>query len=308
MRTAFLFPGQGAQTIGMGADLYNDFYDYKQTFDACMDGAKLDLKAACFEGENMDGGETIQPAIFAHTVSLLQLVRNTVEEAQVYAGLSLGEYSALCASGVIGAAQGAALVRERGRIMDGAFAPGEGGMLSVIGFAVDEAEQAIEDVPDTYVANHLSDKQIVVAGRMAQLNKLKAKFEQMGAKMVTLLAVAGPSHAPLLQGASEAFARVLETETFADMQGTVYANALGAPYESGSDIKALLAEQMRSRVKWHECIEHMIASGVERFVEIGPSNVLSKMLKRRVDKGTQVHSVRDAASLEKFLDTCEVGS
>jgi [acyl-carrier-protein] S-malonyltransferase len=92
------------------------------------------------------------------------------------------------------------------------------------------------------------------------------------------------------------------------MQGTVYANALGAPYGSGSDIKALLAEQMRSRVRWHDCIEHMIESGVEQFVEIGPSNVLSKMLKRRVDKGTQVHSVRDAATLEKFLNTCEVQS
>jgi [acyl-carrier-protein] S-malonyltransferase len=192
--------------------------------------------------------------------------------------------------------------------MDSAFEPGEGGMLSVIGFSVEDVEQAIDGVDNAYVANHLSDKQIVIAGKTAQLTMLKEKFEQMGAKMVTLLAVAGPSHAPLLQSASEAFSKMLENETFGDMHGTVYANALGAPYESGSDIKALLAEQMRSRVKWHDCIEHMIASGVERFVEIGPSNVLSKMLKRRVDKGTEVHSVRDAATVEKFLATCEVQS
>lgn len=308
MKTVFLFPGQGAQTVGMGADLYNNFNVYKQTFDACMEGAQLDLKAACFEGADMDGGETVQPAIFAHSVSLLQLVKEAGVKAQSYAGLSLGEYSALCAAGVIGAAQGAALVRERGRIMDSAFSPGEGGMLSVIGFAVEEVEEAITGVEDAYVANHLSDKQIVIAGRTAPLQMLKEKFEQMGAKMVTLLAVAGPSHAPLLQGASDAFSKVLEAETFGDMQGSVYANALGAPYQSGSDIKALLAEQMRSRVKWHDCTEHMITSGVQRFVEIGPSNVLSKMLKRRVDKGTQVHSVRDAATLEKFLKTCEVQS
>jgi [acyl-carrier-protein] S-malonyltransferase len=308
MRTAFLFPGQGAQTVGMGADLYNNFNVYKQTFDACMEGAQLDLKAACFEGANMDGGEMVQPAIFAHSVSLLKLITDAGVKAQIYAGLSLGEYSALCAAGVIGAAQGAALVRERGRIMDSAFAPGEGGMLSVIGFAVDDVKEAITGVEDAYVANHLSDKQIVIAGKMAPLQTLKEKFEQMGAKMVTLLAVAGPSHAPLLQGASEAFSKVLEAVTLSDMQGTVYANALGAPYGSGSDIKALLAEQMRSRVRWHDCIEHMIESGVEQFVEIGPSNVLSKMLKRRVDKGTQVHSVRDAATLEKFLNTCEVQS
>lgn len=302
MKTAFLFPGQGAQTVGMGSDLYHDFYDYRQTFDACMEGAHMDLKAACFEDVGMGGGETIQPAIFAHSVSLLRLVRNAAAPAHAYAGLSLGEYSALCAAGVIGAAQGAALVRERGRIMDGAFAPGEGGMLSVIGFSVKEVEQAIQGVKDAYVANHLSDKQTVIAGRTVQLNALKEKFEQMGAKMASLLAVAGPSHAPLLQGASEAFSGVLENEAFGGMQGIVYANALGAPYESGSDIKALLAEQMRSRVRWHDCIEHMIASGVKRFVEIGPSNVLSKMLKRRVGKAARVHSVRDAATLKKFMD------
>lgn len=306
MKTAFLFPGQGAQTIGMGSDLYDHFNDYRQTFDTCMEGAQLDLKAACFEGVGMDGGETIQPAIFAHSVSLLAQVRAANIDAQVYAGLSLGEYSALFAAGVLGAAQGAALVRLRGRIMDGAFAPGVGGMLSVIGFGVDEVEQAIADVQGVYVANHLSDKQIVVAGMLAPLNALKERFERMGAKMASLLAVAGPSHAPLLNEASEAFSDAMKSLLFADIQGTVYANALGAPYSSSEDIKTLLAEQMRSRVKWHESIEHMIASGVERFVEIGPGNVLSKMLKRRVDKNTQVFSVRDMATLEKFIS--EVGA
>ncbi len=306
MKTAFLFPGQGAQTIGMGSDLYNNYIDYRHTFDACAQAAGLDLKAACFEGQDMDKGETAQSAIFAHTVSLLQLVKNALIAADCYAGLSLGEYSALCAAGVIGAAQGTALVRQRGRIMDGAFAPGEGGMLSVIGFSVEDVEAAIADVSDAYVANHLSDKQTVVAGRMAQLHMLKEKFEQMGAKMVSLLSVAGPSHAPLLSSASEAFLGVLQGEAFGSMSGIVYSNALGAPYESGSDVKALLAQQMRSRVRWHDCIEHMIASGVDRFVEIGPSNVLSKMLKRRVEKGTTVVSVRDAATLEDFKKANEV--
>ena len=301
MKTAFLFPGQGAQTVGMGTDLFDHFNVYKQTFDACMDGAKLNLKAACFEGEGMDGGETIQPAIFAHSVSLLAAVREAGIDADIFAGLSLGEYSALCAAGVLGAAQGAALVRERGRIMDSAFAPGEGGMLSVIGFSAEEVEQAIADVKDAYVANHLSDKQTVIAGYTAQLGMLKERFDGMGAKMTALLAVAGPSHAPLLQDASEAFSQALEGETFGSMRGIVYANALGAPYPIGSDVKPLLVEQMRSRVKWQDCIEHMIADGVERFVEIGPGNVLSKMLKRRVDKGTEVFSVRDAATLEKLI-------
>lgn len=306
MKTAFLFPGQGAQTVGMGTDLYDHFNVYKQTFDACMDGAKLDLKAACFEGTGMDGGETIQPAIFAHSVSLLALVREAGLNADIFAGLSLGEYSALCAAGVLEPAQGAALVRERGRIMDSAFVPGAGGMLSVIGFSADEVERTIADVKDAYVANHLSDKQTVVAGYAAQLHILKERFDQMGAKMTALLAVAGPSHAPLLQDASEAFSKVLDSETFGKMNGTVYANALGTPYPSGGEVKSLLVEQMRSRVKWHDCIENMIADGVKRFVEIGPGNVLSKMLKRRVDKDTAVFSVRDAATLEKLISEGEL--
>lgn len=301
MKTAFLFPGQGAQTVGMGADLYDNFIDYRQTFDACMAACGLDLKAACFEGAGMDRGETAQCAIFAHSVSLLKLVRGAGVDADCFAGLSLGEYSALCAAGVLDEAQGTALVRERGRIMDGAFAPGEGGMLSVIGFDVQEVETAISGVPDTYVANHLSDKQTVVAGLTPQLVLLKEKFEQMGAKMAALLGVAGPSHAPLLADASAAFSERLKQEAFGEMRAVVYSNALGAPYETGNDIKSLLAEQMRSRVRWHDCVEHMIASGVTRFVEIGPSNVLSKMVKRRVEKGTKVFSVRDASTLDKFL-------
>jgi len=301
MKTAFLFPGQGAQTVGMGADLYDHYSIYRQTFDECADGAETDLKAACFEGAGMNGGETMQPAIFAHSVSLLALVRAEGIDAQCFAGLSLGEYAALCAAGVLSPAQGAALVRKRGRIMDGAFAPGTYGMLSVIGFSAEEAENAIARENDVYVANHLSDKQTVIAGSIPKLNLLKERFEQMGAKMTALLAVAGPSHAPLLQSASEEFEKALDGESFGSMRGVVYSNALGAPYPDGSDIKKLLAEQMRSRVQWHSCVEHMIAGGVGRFVEIGPGSVLSKMLKRRVDADTQVFSVRDAATLEKFI-------
>lgn len=306
MKTAFLFPGQGAQTAGMGADLYDYSDIYRQTFDACMEGARLDLKAACFEGAGMDGGETIQPAIFAHSVSLLAALRGAGLEAGVFAGLSLGEYSALCAAGVLGAAQGAALVRERGRIMDGALAPGEGGMLSVIGFPVEEVERAVAGLSGVYVANHLSDGQTVVAGYSAQLCELRERFEAMGAKMAALLSVAGPSHAPLLEDASQEFAAVLDKETLGGMRGVVYANALGAPYPAGGDIRALLARQMRSRVRWHDCVEHMLADGVERFVEIGPGNVLSKMLKRRVDKGVQVFPVRDLATLNKTISEVSI--
>lgn len=307
MKTAILFPGQGAQAVGMGADLYDNNFIYKQTFDICSEGAGLDLKGACFEGKMMEDSEVVQPAIFAHSISLFKTLQNEVFDADIYAGLSLGEYSALTAAGVFGVAQCASIVRKRGRIMDEAFPKGEGGMLSVIGFTVEQIEVTIADYKEVYVANHLSEQQIVIAGRMGDLLALKGMFEQKGAKMVSLLSVRGPSHAPLLSGAAELFAKILEAENVGAVQKTVYSNALGAPYRKDSDVKQLLAQQMYSRVKWYDCIEGMISSRVERYIEVGPSNVLSKMLKRRVDKSIEVESVRDLQTFQKFLDDNTLG-
>jgi [acyl-carrier-protein] S-malonyltransferase len=301
MKTAFLFPGQGAQSAGMGMDLYDNIVIYKQTFDMCCEGAGVDLKRACFEGWRLDESEIIQPAIFAHSISLFSVLLSEGCDADVYAGLSLGEYTALAAAGVFGIQGCAALVRKRGSIMDGAYPKGEGGMLSVIGFTVDEVEDALDGFQNSYVANHLSEMQTVIAGSTEELCKLKELFEQKGAKMAAMLSVAGPSHAPLLEGAAGEFSRVLGTFDLGGMRKTVYSNVLGAPYEEDSDIRKLLANQMCRRVKWHDCVEHMIASGVERFVEIGPGNVLSKLVKRRVEKRAEVESVRDLATLDKFL-------
>lgn len=301
MKTAFLFPGQGAQTVGMGMDLYDNNIIYKQTFDICCESSGLDLKAVCFEGKGQSEGETVQPAIFAHSVSLLRVLKSEGIDADIYAGLSLGEYTALCAAGVFSVEDCAALVRERGRIMDSAYPPGEGGMLSVIGLQMTEVEETISGLSDVYAANHLSELQIVVSGKMSDLIKLKETFEQKGVKMVSMLSVAGPFHSPLLSSAADSFMRVLEQKTLGTMNRTVYSNALGSSYNESSDIKQLLVKQLCSRVKWHDCVEQMIASGIERYVEIGPSNVLSKLVKRRADKSVIVESVRDAATLNKFL-------
>ncbi len=302
MNTAFLFPGQGAQTVGMGLDLYDYYTDYKNTFDECQRGSNKDLKSACFEGRGMDESETVQPAIFAHSISLFSVLKNRGVVAQNYAGLSLGEYSALCAAAVFSAEQGAALVAKRGGIMDSAFPAGEGGMLSVIGFTVNQVEKDIEGFDKADVANHLSDLQTVIAGKTKDLEIIERIFKQKGAKMVTLLDVKGPSHFPLLCSAAEQFRAQLNQINLAKMHCTTYSNVLGKPYPEHADIRDLLAQQMIKRVRWHECVEHMISNGVRRFVEIGPSAVLSKMLKRRLGKQADVYSVRDKQTLEEFLE------
>ncbi len=308
MKTAFLFPGQGAQSAGMGQDLYNFNHIYQETFDTCQQGAGLDLAAACFDGQRMDESEVVQPAIFAHSISLLRVLQSEGIDADICAGLSLGEYTALSAAGVFGIRECAALVRERGRIMDNAFAPGAAGMLSVIGFDLAKVDEMIDGRPNVTIANHLSELQIVVAGYMDDLKEMEKVFGEAGAKMVTRLDMRGPSHSPLLDSASAAFSDVLGKVDMQPMQKTVYANVLGTPYAPGSDIRQLLAGQMRSRVRWHDCSEHMITSGVECFIEVGPSNVLSKLMKRRIGRGGAVTaSVRDLPTLEKLIEQMRGG-
>ena len=301
MKTAFLFPGQGAQAVGMGADLYELYDVYRSTFDACEQQAGLNLKAACFEGAGMDDSGTIQAAIYAHTVSLLKTVQSLGISADVFAGLSLGEYSALTAAGMLESSGGAALVRQRGRIMDDAVLPGTGGMLSVVGLTLEQVETCIAPYEHVFVSNHLNETQMALGGLLPELSALKPALEAAGARMVSLLAMKGPSHCPLLNDAAVRFAAVFEDERIGAVGRIVYSNVLGAPYPADADVRALLCEQMRSRVRWHDCVEHMLSGGVTRFVEIGPGNVLSKMLKRRVGAGVEVYSVSNAATLNTFL-------
>ena len=301
MKTAFLFPGQGAQTPGMGSDLYLSYSRYREAFDRCEAGAGLDLKAACFKGEGMEGSDVIQPAIYTHSVATLCQLESEGVTPDYLAGLSLGEYAALTAAGVMDEAQGASLVRRRGSLMDGAVPPGTGGMLSVVGLTLEQVESAIEGREHVYVSNHLSETQLVLGGLLPELEAVKPALEAAGSRMLTMLAMKGPSHCPLLDEAADRFSSELTSQVLLKPGIPVYSNVLGALYPTDADIRALLCAQMKARVRWHDCVEDLLLRGVTRFVEIGPGGVLSKMLKRRVARDIQLFSVQDAASLEAFL-------
>ena len=301
MKTAFLFPGQGSQSTGMGSDLYLSYSRYREAFDRCEAGAKLDLKAACFKGEGMDESAVIQAAIYTHSLATLRALEEEGVRADVLAGLSLGEYTALAATGVLEDAQGAALVKKRGAIMDGAVPPGTGGMLSVVGLTPEQIEAAIAPFSNVFIANHLSETQATLGGLLGELAEAKTALEAAGARMATMLAMKGPSHCPLLDDAAARFSEELAQERFGEAKTTLYSNVLGAPYPTEADYRALLRAQMNTRVRWHDCVEGMLSGGVTRFVEIGPGGVLSKMLKRRVGRDILLYSVQDQASFEAFL-------
>ena len=234
------------------------------------------------------GGARMQEGV----LSLMQMSRTTI---------ALGEYTALAASGVLEDAAGASLVRRRGAVMDGAVPSGTGGMLSVVGLTLEQAEAAIAPFTNVFVANHLSETQLTLGGLLGELGEAKAALEAAGARMAVMLAMKGPSHCPLLNAAAERFFVELAGETFGEPDGIVYSNALGAPYPKNADYRALLCAQMNTRVRWHDCVEHMLSHGVTRFVEIGPGGVLGRMLKRRVSREIALFSVQDEASFEAFL-------
>ncbi len=295
---AFLFPGQGAQTLGMGEDCYAENSAYREMFDTMDAALPFDLKAACFGGEGLEKSEVTQPAILAHSISLLAALGET---ADIVAGLSLGEYSAMTAAGMISPADCARLVFQRGGMMDAAVPAGEGGMLSVLGLTIGAVEKVLGDTPDVWAANHLAETQVVLAGKTEALGAVEPKFIIAGAKVVPLN-VSGPFHSPMLEETAEKFKERVKTAKLTKPNVMIYSNFTAKPYDRLDDVPNLLASQMCGRVRWHDITETLVKSGVTEFVEIGPGMVLSKMLKRSIeDAEVKIASVRDLKSLEKFL-------
>jgi len=294
---AFLFPGQGAQSPGMGEDCYAENRAYREMFDTIDAAVPFDLKAACFKGEGLEKSEVTQPAILAHSISLLAAMH---EIPDIVAGLSLGEYSAMTAAGMIAPADCAQLVFERGGMMDAAVPLGAGGMLSVLGLTIEEVETILGDTPDVWVANHLSETQVVLAGKTQAVSAVEPMFCEAGAKTVTLN-VSGPFHSPLLKETAEEFKERVKAAKLTEPNVIIYSNYTAEPYDALNNVPHLLANQMCGRVRWFDITEALIRKGVTEFVEVGPGMVLSKMLKRRIDNAeVKVTSVRDIKSLEKY--------
>lgn len=285
MSTAYIFPGQGSQYVGMGKDLYETFPAAKQLFDEADNILGISLSKICFEGpeEELKQTKNTQPAIFLHSVVVWNLVKP--RDAAMVAGHSLGEYSALVAAQAISFSHAIKLVRLRGELMQKAGEENPGTMAAVVGLAPEIVVEACKEASDAGTvqpANFNSPGQIVISGSVAGVKKTMEIAKEKGAKLVKELVVSGAFHSPLMQFAQDTLKDALDKTQFNDAQIPVYANVTAKPVQKANEIRRLLFEQVTSPVRWEESVVNMNAAGAKKFVEIGPGKVLQGLVKRTV--------------------------
>lgn len=300
MKVAFIFPGQGAQAVGMGKALYAENPAARSLFDRAGEILGFDLKAICFDGpaEALEATDVSQPAIFVASLAALEELKASQPEVVAScagaAGLSLGEYTALVFAGTLDFETGLGIVRQRGQAMQAAALASPSGMTSVLG--LDEAQvdvicARVAGAGRLWKANMLGPGNIVVSGDKAALAEVGAIAAELGAMKVIPLPVAGAFHTPLMKPADATLATVLKGAELHAPRIAVYANVDATPHTSDLDaIRASLAMQVTSGVRWDDSMRRMLADGFDTFYEIGPGRVLTGLLKR-IDRKTPCTNV-----------------
>lgn len=299
-KIAFMFPGQGAQYVGMGKDFYEQIPVCKEMFELAGKAGGLDVEALCFtENEQINITEYTQIAMLAAEVAMLKAVEEKGIKPDVTAGLSLGEYGALAASGVMTPEDVFKIVRKRGIYMQEAVPEG-GAMVAVLGLDTEVIEKICEEVDGTVsIANYNCPGQIVITGEEQAVQEAVAKLSEAGAKRCVTLKVSGPFHSQMLTGAGEKLAKELDGVEIHDIQIPYIANVT-ADYVSGKeDVKPLLQKQVSSSVRWQQTIERMIADGVDTFIEIGPGKTLSGFM-RKINRDMTVINIEKVEDLDKL--------
>ncbi len=304
MKIALLFAGQGAQFVGMAKDLYDNFDIVKKYFDIAEDILNTPIKSICFEGpeETLKMTENTQPAILLHSFVAYKILEEKGLKADTFAGFSLGEYSALTASGVISFEDGIRLVRERGLIMDRAVKAIKGGMAAILGLEDNIVEEICKKAGGVIVpANYNCPGQLVISGEMESIEKACQMAEEMDAKKTVILNVSGPFHSPLLEPVGEELRKVLDSINFNKIGNKKILSNVTASYHNDGEIKEMLVKQMYSPVRWRMTIENLIKDGYDTFIELGPGKTLSGFM-RSIDKTKTSLSVGNIESLNKTLE------
>lgn len=305
-KIAYIFPGQGSQYTGMGKDFYDNFEESRAVFDEASTILGIDMKELVFQSDKLNMTEYTQIAMVTTCVAQLQAVKKLGIKADVSAGLSLGEYSALINSESISFKDCLPIVRARGILMDSALPQGTSMMAAVMGLSGEEVLKVCNETSgQVTVANYNCPGQVVITGEIKPVETASAKLKEIGARRIIPLNVSGAFHSPLLKEAGEELFEILKPISIKDPLIPYVSNVTGDYVYDKSNIKDLLSKQVYSPVKWQQSVEKMIDSGVNTFIEIGPGKTLSKFVKK-INSDCKTINIEKVEDLEKLQDLTNV--
>jgi [acyl-carrier-protein] S-malonyltransferase len=312
MKTAFLFPGQGAQVVGMGKDVAEAFPAAAAIFKKANEILGFDLTRICFEGpaEQLNTTAISQPAIFTTSTAILEVIRTNPATSgikpDVTAGLSLGEFSALYAAGAIGFKDALIIVQKRGEAMQAAADSTEGGMVSIIGLDEEKVNQLCKEAGEGELltpANFNCPGQIVISGAKTACKRAESLAAKYGAMKAIRLEVAGAFHTEMMAGVSDSLKELMQKSRISSPSGIkIIANINADYYQSAEKIVESLTKQLTSPVLWQKCMERLLADKVEKFYEIGPGKVLTGLMKR-ISRKTEVININGLEALNGLINS-----
>lgn len=305
MKRAFLFPGQGAQSVGMGKDFYEKYEEARKIYDKASEISGMDIKKICFEGpeEELMKTENTQIAILTTSLAILEVLRLHNIEAQIATGLSLGEYTALIYSGVISFEDGIKLIKKRGYYMQHLLPNKKFEMAAVIGLNSSKIEEVCKQIEKTgkfiTPANYNCKIQTVISGEECAINEATIKLKELGAKRVIPLKTSGPFHTKKLEKAKEEYSKELDKITFNKGKVKVIKNIDGNYYLQNENLKQILAEHIVNPVRFDKTIELMENENIDEYIEIGPGKALTGFIKKDI-KEAKTYNINNIETLENY--------
>lgn len=305
-KIAFIYPGQGAQVCGMGKEFYDQTEIGKQVFDLASELLGFSVPELCFTpNDRLDITEYTQAAMVTTSIAMTKLLESKGVKPDVTAGLSLGEYCALYASGVMSEEDAITTVRQRGILMQSEVPVGQGTMAAVLAMDAAAIEAVIADIDGVQIANYNCPGQIVISGKKEAVETACEKLKEAGAKRCIMLNVSGPFHSQMLTGAGEKLGKVLETVEVHTPVIPYVANVTAEYVTDADEVKPLLEKQVSSSVRWQQSVEAMLADGVDTFIEIGPGKTLAGFIKK-INRTVKVMNVEKLEDVERVVETLQV--
>ena len=301
-KIAFIFPGQGAQACGMGQDFYEQTETGKRIFDKATELMGFSMPQLCFEeNDRLDITEYTQAAMVTASIAMMRVLEENGIKPDVAAGLSLGEYCALAAAGVMSDEDAIWTVRQRGILMQEAVPVGEGAMAAILALDASAIEEVTGAMEGVWIANYNCPGQIVISGEKAAVEDACEKLKAAGAKRAVMLNVSGPFHSGMLADAGEKLGEVLSQVELHEPQIPYVANVTAQYVKSAAEVKELLTRQVSSSVRWQQSVEAMIADGVDTFIEIGPGKTLAGFM-RKISRDVKTLNVEKLEDIGKAAE------